>query len=203
MPDPIQRTARPIPALSPPRHRRLRTACRPAPNARRHADRGDDRRRADRARLHARAAEPGRTVRSPAPARCRRRGRERPAMDAQPGARAQRGAALQHPSGRRRQLHDRPHRSARPLPLHRRWSGQLQRCGPAAQDQPLAASDERVTVQANVGSMLFDPLLGTASPAGSVRIVDAAGRRHHPRRQHPRSGALVFAVGTVAGLAPC
>jgi type IV fimbrial biogenesis protein FimT len=34
---------------------------------------------------------------------------------------------------------------------------------------------ESVSVQANVGSMLFDPLLGTASPAGSVRIVDARG----------------------------
>lgn len=35
---------------------------------------------------------------------------------------------------------------------------------------------ERVAVQANVGSMLFDPLLGTASPAGSVRVVDAGGQ---------------------------
>ena len=35
---------------------------------------------------------------------------------------------------------------------------------------------DRVGVQANVASMLFDPLHGTATPTGTVRLVDARGR---------------------------
>jgi type IV fimbrial biogenesis protein FimT len=38
---------------------------------------------------------------------------------------------------------------------------------------PLA---ERVAVQANVGSMLFDPGQGTTTPTGSVRLTDSEGR---------------------------
>jgi type IV fimbrial biogenesis protein FimT len=38
---------------------------------------------------------------------------------------------------------------------------------------------ERVTVQANVASMLFDPLHGTATPAGTLRLVDGNGRAIH------------------------
>lgn len=64
-------------------------------------------------------------------------------------------------------------------------------------------SDQRVTVHANVGSMLFDPLLGTASPAGSVRIVDAEGRGiTHVVNVLGRVRSCSHA-GTVAGLAPC
>ncbi|WP_418319335.1 GspH/FimT family pseudopilin [Piscinibacter sakaiensis] len=34
---------------------------------------------------------------------------------------------------------------------------------------------ERISVQSNVSSMLFDPDQGTVSPAGSIRIVDSRG----------------------------
>ena len=36
--------------------------------------------------------------------------------------------------------------------------------------------DDRVAVNANVGSMLFDPAQGTTTPAGSVRLTDSQGR---------------------------
>ena len=36
-----------------------------------------------------------------------------------------------------------------------------------------------LAVQANVNSMLFDPLHGTSTPAGTLRVVSAAGSIHH------------------------
>jgi type IV fimbrial biogenesis protein FimT len=42
----------------------------------------------------------------------------------------------------------------------------------------LAAAD-RVSVQANVGSILFDPLHGTSTPTGTFRVVAASGRAIH------------------------
>jgi type IV fimbrial biogenesis protein FimT len=42
----------------------------------------------------------------------------------------------------------------------------------------LGASD-RVGVQGNVASMLFDPLHGTTTPTGTLRLVDAHGRAVH------------------------
>lgn len=36
-----------------------------------------------------------------------------------------------------------------------------------------------LAVQANVSSMLFDPLHGTSTPAGTLRVVSAAGSIHH------------------------
>jgi len=38
------------------------------------------------------------------------------------------------------------------------------------------ASTDRVRVQANVASMLFDPLHGTTTPTGTVRVIGAQGR---------------------------
>lgn len=35
---------------------------------------------------------------------------------------------------------------------------------------------ERVTLQANVASVLFDPLHGTGTPAGTLRVIGADGR---------------------------
>lgn len=35
---------------------------------------------------------------------------------------------------------------------------------------------ERISVQSNVSSMLFDPAQGTVSPTGSIRIVDSRGQ---------------------------
>ena len=37
-------------------------------------------------------------------------------------------------------------------------------------------AEEKVALQANVGSMLFDPLHGTSTPAGTLRVVGADGR---------------------------
>ena len=38
---------------------------------------------------------------------------------------------------------------------------------------------ERVRVTANVGSIAFDPLHGTSTPTGTLRLVDARGRAVH------------------------
>ncbi len=37
-------------------------------------------------------------------------------------------------------------------------------------------SHERIAVNANITSMLFDPVQGTTSPTGSVRVTDSQGR---------------------------
>lgn len=62
---------------------------------------------------------------------------------------------------------------------------------------------ENVSVQANVASMLFDQLLGTASPAGSVRIVDARG--HGITHVVNIIGRVrsCSPSGAVSGYAPC
>ena len=41
------------------------------------------------------------------------------------------------------------------------------------------ASADRVSLQANVGSVLFDPLHGTSSPTGTLRLLGARGRAVH------------------------
>lgn len=38
---------------------------------------------------------------------------------------------------------------------------------------------DRITLAANVGSMLFDPVLGTVTPTGTWRVVAADGRAIH------------------------
>lgn len=40
-------------------------------------------------------------------------------------------------------------------------------------------ADQRVSLQANVASLLFDPLHGTATPAATLRLVGADGRAVH------------------------
>jgi type IV fimbrial biogenesis protein FimT len=40
-------------------------------------------------------------------------------------------------------------------------------------------ADQRVSVQANVTSVLFDPLHGTSTPTGTLRIVGTQGRAVH------------------------
>ena len=41
------------------------------------------------------------------------------------------------------------------------------------------ASAERVSLQANVGSMLFDPVHGTSTPTGTLRLTGAPDRAIH------------------------
>ena len=38
---------------------------------------------------------------------------------------------------------------------------------------------ERVTLVANAASVLFDPLHGTATPTGTLRVTGASGRAIH------------------------
>ena len=40
-------------------------------------------------------------------------------------------------------------------------------------------TNQRVSVQANVGSVLFDPLHGTSTPTGTVRVLGTQGRAVH------------------------
>ena len=74
------------------------------------------------------------------------------------------------------------------------------RGGPAACDAgsvAIASSTlvdaDRLRVEGNVASMLFDPLHGTTTPAGTLRVVDARGRSV----QH-----VVNAVGRVRTCSP-
>ena len=55
------------------------------------------------------------------------------------------------------------------------------RCEGDAQQIKTVALDagQRVNLQANVGSLLFDPLHGTASPAATLRITGTQGRAVH------------------------
>ena len=41
------------------------------------------------------------------------------------------------------------------------------------------ANNERVSVAGNVASIVFDPLHGTSTPTGTLRLVDDAGRAVH------------------------
>ncbi len=43
----------------------------------------------------------------------------------------------------------------------------------------LLPAADRMAVQANVASILFDPLHGTSTPAGTVKVVAACGRAIH------------------------
>jgi type IV fimbrial biogenesis protein FimT len=49
--------------------------------------------------------------------------------------------------------------------------------GDAREIKTVAVSDtDQAVVMANVGSMRFDPMHGTSTPTGTVRIVGAGGR---------------------------
>lgn len=62
---------------------------------------------------------------------------------------------------------------------------------------------ERITVSANVGSMLFDPVLGTVTPTGTWRVVAADGRAiHHVVNLIGRVRSC-SPQGAVAGHAAC
>ena len=58
--------------------------------------------------------------------------------------------------------------------------------GPAACDGPARAlktvqlpARDRIALESNVASMRFDPLHGTATPAGTLKVVAASGRAVH------------------------
>jgi type IV fimbrial biogenesis protein FimT len=51
--------------------------------------------------------------------------------------------------------------------------------GAVAIKSVVLANAERVGVAGNVGSIVFDPLHGTSTPTGTLRIVDARGRAIH------------------------
>ena len=61
----------------------------------------------------------------------------------------------------------------------------------------------RLTVTANVSSMLFDPLHGTVSPTGTLRVVDARGRAIHHIVNIVGRVRSCAAGATVAGYAAC
>jgi type IV fimbrial biogenesis protein FimT len=59
-----------------------------------------------------------------------------------------------------------------------------------------------VAVQTNVASMLFDPVRGTVSPAGTVRVVSDAGSIHHVVNIMGRARSC-SPDGAVKGYKPC
>jgi type IV fimbrial biogenesis protein FimT len=70
-------------------------------------------------------------------------------------------------------------------------SGAAGSCSCAADGQALCAAGaeafkavylpaaSRVRLQSNVASMVFDPVLGTSTPAGTVQLIDTQGRAIH------------------------
>ena len=66
----------------------------------------------------------------------------------------------------------------------------------------LPASD-RVIVQANVASILFDPVHGTSTPAGTVRVVGSGGRELRHVVNVMGRVRTCAAQGSVAGYRAC
>ncbi len=59
-------------------------------------------------------------------------------------------------------------------------AGPAQCSGDAEQIKTVSLpATQRVSVQANVGSLLFDPLHGTSTPTGTVRVLGSQGRAVH------------------------
>lgn len=60
-------------------------------------------------------------------------------------------------------------------------SGESTACASPAEHIKTARFDgpDRVSVEANVGSLMFDATHGTSSPAGTVRVIGAQGRAVH------------------------
>ena len=59
-------------------------------------------------------------------------------------------------------------------------AGAAQCSGDAQQIKTVViASAERVALQANTGSVLFDPVHGTSTPTGTLRVTGASGRAIH------------------------
>ncbi|HEV7578340.1 MAG TPA: GspH/FimT family pseudopilin [Caldimonas sp.] len=63
-------------------------------------------------------------------------------------------------------------------------------------------SRERVSVAANVASIVFDPLHGTSTPTGTLRLVGARGAVHHVVNVVGRVRSC-SPEGVVAGYSPC
>jgi type IV fimbrial biogenesis protein FimT len=62
---------------------------------------------------------------------------------------------------------------------------------------------ERIALLANVGSIAFDPLHGTSTPTGTLRLVAPNGRAiHHVVNVMGRVRSCAPS-GTVAGYRPC
>ena len=94
--------------------------------------------------------------------------------------RAQPAAAPQLPRRRRRQLLRRPHRRGRAVPLHRQRRRGLQRRR-ATRSRRVAPAARPTGSRCRPTSprSLFDPLHGTSTPTGTLRLVDAGGRAVH------------------------
>ena len=59
-------------------------------------------------------------------------------------------------------------------------AGPAQCVGGARELKTVTLADaERLSLQANVGSVLFDPLHGTSSPTGTLRVIGSRGRAVH------------------------
>ena len=54
-------------------------------------------------------------------------------------------------------------------------------CGGGAREikTVVLPASERVSVASNVGSIVFDPLHGTSTPTGTLRLLDSHGRAIH------------------------
>ena len=65
------------------------------------------------------------------------------------------------------------------MPLRRRRRAPSAPAAPLEIKTVVLAAADRVSVGANVASIAFDPLHGTSTPTGTLRLVDAGGRAVH------------------------
>ena len=72
----------------------------------------------------------------------------------------------------------RPHRQRRAMRLRLERPGCMRSRRRRDQDRAPARRG-RVNLQANVGSVLFDPLHGTSTPTGTLRVIGTQGRDVH------------------------
>jgi len=62
---------------------------------------------------------------------------------------------------------------------------------------------DRVTLQANVGSMLFDPVHGTSTPTGTLRLIGTRDRAGHHIVNVMGRGRSCSPAGAVPGYRAC
>ena len=77
-------------------------------------------------------------------------------------------------------------------------------CGAGARTikSVVLATTERVSVAGNVASIVFDPLHGTSTPTGTLRVVGVRGSVHHVVNVLGRVRSC-SPDGAVAGYSPC
>ena len=78
-------------------------------------------------------------------------------------------------------------------------------CGDSARaiKSVVLASNERVSIAGNVASIVFDPLHGTSTPTGTLRVIGARGSAVHHVVNVVGRVRSCSPGGVVPGYSPC